>query len=698
ASARTQTIFKYLCENRLDRNKGAFFHLELRDSAKHYASNPVVTLFLILVAPKLKLKNWQNYQFETLSQKGFAYWKLPPLARHYHPRKSPSGTLASVTSSSAKKWQKAAIWQDENIVMLGYHILTLLGHAQSIAPMTTPLRDSNHHFLLILEHALFEIINSALAIELHKAMPKLIVRHDVDRILDDKTFERLTHEYQRRGVRASWYWIYNRTHKKHMGRLIELGHEICLHGLFNADKKKEANAIEKVSNSYVIGESYHGSGADYTLGAASSMATIEAGMFHSELNPFDYSLSSCAFPFVNDDAIIGFARGCTNITFSYSTDAAPSSRKRSVSETPIFALALLKAGYSVCILNHPDLNFDKLMNFLDQAEAIGVNYVTAQDVAEENQTKCLPANQNDISAIEHSEIRNWPDVCRLSFKNSSLPYSPDGVFIFGAPRTGSTLLANLLSTIPGAMPSIPEATVLLPVFEAYQKFKQIDDRHENIFLGNTQKRDTLFAEFTQKIVCAIADNHDGDLTILKSPIMSKHFDAISDFLPNFVFICTVRHPALIVRSMREWGQKAKERGARHEYISASDEEMYALIKEYYSKIFLNRDFRKGKRLRFVRYEDVITKDPKTVADILRLCGKSSNQLNFSNPFSSNKFDYKTAKGTILDSVTDLFGSAVDSDKFNQDFESLTEKEIDQANNHMGTFLSLFYSDYPQTGQ
>ena len=293
----------------------------------------------------------------------------------------------------------------------------------------------------------------------------------------------------------------------------------------------------------------------------------------------------------------------------------------------------------------------------------------------------------------HSEdLGNIAELLQESWKTPKAPRQAHPIFVVGAPRSGTTLMTALLTSLPGAMRMIPEVSPLIPILDAYRKCLALDRRNDGAFFGGPDGVKRHFGDSIGSLIAKIQAKNGGDFAVLKAPLLSKYVDDLFSLLPGAQVICMVRHPVAVLRSMRGWGRKAAAAGRSHVYASAPNDELYALIKSYYSKPLSIRDPKIADRLLFVRFEDLVRKSVPVVENILALSGRPDADLDFGDPYRNSTIDYTSTGASRDDSVTELFGRPVDPGRAEQAL-SYTDEEVAEANTHCSGILPYFYQDW-----
>ncbi len=381
AKARSELAEKVLlklCKSFLDKNEGSFFGYDCTGK-KVWASHPIVSLALsccvgIITIPEISKELIKKL---TIIPGDLLLWKQSSVTISWYPQEGYNNEiLAYLYQSDSSEDKVPAVWRQGNCTFLGYPILSAIGHAWTLPAVDEPLHSGTHHWIFLLEHVVMSMLD-----DISKSKKKFVIRHDVDRVLDDKAFEEIYTLYHDSKVQASWYWIYNRLNSEQIKCLESDGHEIGLHLIRNAERVREQKLLEKSAMNKISGETYHGAGADFHFGAISTLLALESGLSYSELHPFQYGVVGVSIGLLLEDGHIIFSEDCENITFSYSTDTSTTSRKPEVASDTGFIFGLLKSGYPACILNHPDLNRNELTSFLDVVKDMGAEAVIARELS-----------------------------------------------------------------------------------------------------------------------------------------------------------------------------------------------------------------------------------------------------------------------------------------------------------------------------
>jgi hypothetical protein len=197
----------------------------------------------------------------------------------------------------------------------------------------------------------------------------ITLRHDVDRVVAPRDWVRLLDWERRQGLRASWYFLPHTADASRMAEVVGLGHEVGFH-YTNLRARGEtelagiAAAAEQAGTRLVgaccHGGNYHGMNDVEWLG--------RRGFVYGEL------LSRCAlFPFrpVRLRGLSGVAEGPLATARHVSVDKRMSPPEADFS----YALRTMKARHRIrshiVVMNHPDINFDALVDSVNASRRPG---------------------------------------------------------------------------------------------------------------------------------------------------------------------------------------------------------------------------------------------------------------------------------------------------------------------------------------
>lgn len=220
------------------------------------------------------------------------------------------------------------------------------------------------------------------------------------------------------------------------------------------------------------------------------------------------------------------------------------------------------------------------------------------------------------------------------------------LFVGGAPRSGTTVLHQLLCTSDDTNAYHPEISFVVPLVNSFITGRNNWANHTNTFFGQPEHFRLHIAHHIEVSMqhISLVLGHPKVLTV-KSPQLTPRFPAVRELLGERAkFMTTIRHPYTVVRSL----QKVSERSNK-EFTPAEARRSAKLYMSNYAHL----DAPRLKGVEFVlRYEDILNTD--VLQDMRAFTGLSdidpdrmgnSKSANFSeaeksNPWFSPKYHSK----------------------------------------------------------
>ncbi|MGZ8257341.1 MAG: sulfotransferase family protein [Gallionella sp.] len=236
------------------------------------------------------------------------------------------------------------------------------------------------------------------------------------------------------------------------------------------------------------------------------------------------------------------------------------------------------------------------------------------------------------------------------------------VVVIGAPRSGTTLVAGLLSFDKRVAPSLPECTYVTQLIQHFYNFLHYSDKPR--FMAYAINEETLKHIYLQSVNAMLGTvkshfkSDDYQYLILKDPELTLLTEYIPDFFgADCKVICCVRDPRAVIASM--WRVEEKKRYAcwRTLLKRPSVSGLFELISQikqqytlpsnffsYYWKMHSSALFAAGK-IHVVRYEKIIAQDEVEFQKLEIFLGLPISRHGFGDvPFGFNENDPTHSSG------------------------------------------------------
>lgn len=219
------------------------------------------------------------------------------------------------------------------------------------------------------------------------------------------------------------------------------------------------------------------------------------------------------------------------------------------------------------------------------------------------------------------------------------------VLVVGAPRSGTTLVAGLLSAGSDASPMLPECTCITQIIEHFHRVLHYSDPQR--FAAYAINESTLAGNYRAMVdsMLATVRSHFDKLNyrylILKDPELTHFVDLIPNFFgDDSKIICVVRDPRAVIASALEVEHKKSEAawGALESAPAGTgaDELITQLFRErrvasdfflYYWKVQQSELFRQG-RIHIVHYEKIVAREESEFVRLEEFLGFSVGREGF----------------------------------------------------------------------
>lgn len=198
------------------------------------------------------------------------------------------------------------------------------------------------------------------------------------------------------------------------------------------------------------------------------------------------------------------------------------------------------------------------------------------------------------------------------------------VLVIGAPRSGTTLLAGLLSAGKQASPMLPECTYITQIIRHFHDFRHYSDPQR--FAAYAIDEPTLSGMYRAMVdsMLATVRSHFKDIDyrylILKDPELTLLIDLIPCFFgDDSKTVCVVRDPRAVIASMvkverakrsavwRELRQSPNRRTVSNMLQQLVRESQIAAdMLNYYRKVHSSELYKRGE-VHIVRYENIVAR-------------------------------------------------------------------------------------------
>ena len=191
--------------------------------------------------------------------------------------------------------------------------------------------------------------------------------------------------------------------------------------------------------------------------------------------------------------------------------------------------------------------------------------------------------------------------------------------VCGGRRTGTTLLAAILSSDQRANKLEQEAQLLTRMIESFKWGRENFDNFGRAFFGELNlyrefNRETIY-RFIESIINRISP---GGVLILKNPELSLVFNDVIELIPTANLFVTVRDPRDQISSEFEVGSRRVALGTPDVYFESRDVISLAHNYNAYYKEILKVLRENSRSVNLVRYEDLVINTEEKLAELRKV--------------------------------------------------------------------------------
>jgi len=195
------------------------------------------------------------------------------------------------------------------------------------------------------------------------------------------------------------------------------------------------------------------------------------------------------------------------------------------------------------------------------------------------------------------------------------------LMVGGAMRSGTTVIHRALCTASNSNPYISESWFLHDIMNLYKwNLARYEVRSADQFGSVNNFNELIRYNVQQYLTIVSARYQDPEVLILKHPELTRHFPELAAMFPAMLFLAIIRDPRDVIASIREAASKHVRDGISSPVSRLeSIDDLCGHYLSYYDRL-LRMGGRLGKRLSFVKYEDVMREPKKTIAAIGAFAG------------------------------------------------------------------------------
>ena len=192
------------------------------------------------------------------------------------------------------------------------------------------------------------------------------------------------------------------------------------------------------------------------------------------------------------------------------------------------------------------------------------------------------------------------------------------IFIGGSPRSGTTLVQNILDSHPLLLGG-PEFLYLQDIVGLRRKLHSSISKGWIDIICTREDVDNYIIGLIKKLFLPLADSNQCEFYSEKTPMNILVFSELLELFPESHFIQVIRDPRAIVSSLQQVKKRAIDKGFKPPYFTANLSASVAYVKKCYDTGFTAEKNNPGKVLTIL-YENLISDPEKETKTICKFLG------------------------------------------------------------------------------
>ena len=192
------------------------------------------------------------------------------------------------------------------------------------------------------------------------------------------------------------------------------------------------------------------------------------------------------------------------------------------------------------------------------------------------------------------------------------------IFLGGSPRSGTTLVQNMLDSHPDILGG-PEFLHIPDIIQLRNKLQGSVSRGWIDLICSTEKVDEEIRALLTNILIPFADRHNSKLISEKTPENVLVFSKLVEIFPDSKFLLVVRDPRAIVASMLQVGQKARSKGEKPAPFTANTRSAISYVKKCFDEGF-KASHANPEKIHTIVYEKLVLNPEQEAQKICKFLG------------------------------------------------------------------------------
>ena len=253
--------------------------------------------------------------------------------------------------------------------------------------------------------------------------------------------------------------------------------------------------------------------------------------------------------------------------------------------------------------------------------------------------------------------------------------------IGGCPRSGTTLLQNILCSVPSTNPAIGEVGYLYHLAEAYYGSKiDFESQGQYCFKNLAELRQFSMTQVAAFLNQIRSKHPNTTHLVLKHPLLSRYFPDLFELIEDVKFLITIRDPRDTIASLIQVGERMQQQQQTRHLTSLFTQRNMSDYLQFYLSAYVsawNHSHPQFKQKTcYLKYEYLVENPQAAIKDLNQFTKLPLEAINLQQYWQQNLVPHAQLKDAAQSFDSPLYNQGISRDRIRHYPQVLTPEEID----------------------
>ncbi|MEB3342331.1 sulfotransferase [Okeania sp.] len=267
-------------------------------------------------------------------------------------------------------------------------------------------------------------------------------------------------------------------------------------------------------------------------------------------------------------------------------------------------------------------------------------------------------------------------------------------FIGGCPRSGTTLLQNIICSDSKVNPLIGEIGYLYHLVNAYSTGKIDFESQTKYYFSNLTELRNFSSELVNKFLKHIQNRYtDATHIVLRYPLIGELFPEIYELVEDVKFILIIRDPRDTIASLINVGNKMATLGETRHLTPMFTERKLSEFLEFYRRAYASSWNCKlvgfQTKVAYIKYEHLVLNPEKAIRQLQDFTGLNLSSSIKDDKWQRIKINYSQLSDAEKPWYSELYGKGISAASVGRYRQVLQQEEINFIQKEGADIFKIF---------